>query len=183
MMYFILKKTKAPCTDPSPTYGPLIRLKRKGKDGKTIYLKKLRTMHPYSEYLQDYVYQTNALQEGGKFSNDFRVTTWGKVFRKMWLDELPQLINFFEGDLSLVGVRALSDHYFYLYPKEMQELRIKLKPGLIPPFYADMPKSFEEIVESERRYIMKKMEKPFKTDWVYFWKSVWNIVIKGARSN
>jgi len=54
---------------------------------------------------------------------------------------------------------------------------------LIPPFYADMPKSFEEIVESERRYIMKKMEKPFKTDWVYFWKSVWNILIKGARSN
>ena len=77
----------------------------------------------------------------------------------------------------------MSDHYFYLYPPEMQELRIKLKPGLIPPFYADMPKSFEEIVESERRYIMRKLEKPFRTDWVYFWKSVWNIVIKGARSN
>jgi lipopolysaccharide/colanic/teichoic acid biosynthesis glycosyltransferase len=183
MMYFILKKTQKPCTDPNPTYGFLIRLKRKGKDGKTIYLKKLRTMHPYSEYLQDYVYQTNALQEGGKFSNDFRVTSWGKVLRKLWLDELPQLINFLQGDLSLVGVRALSDHYFSLYPPEMQELRIKMKPGLIPPFYADMPKSFEEIVESERRYIMKKMEKPFKTDWVYFWKSVWNIVVKGARSN
>ncbi|MDY0151571.1 MAG: sugar transferase [Candidatus Cloacimonas sp.] len=181
-MHFILKKAKAPRTDSNPTYGPLIRLKRKGKDGKIIYVKKLRTMHPYSEYLQDYVYQTNALQEGGKFADDFRVTSWGAILRKLWIDELPQFINFFRGELSLVGVRALSEHYFSLYPPDMQELRLKVKPGLIPPFYADMPKSFEEIVESERRYILRKMEKPFRTDWAYFWKSGWNIFVKKARS-
>jgi len=182
-MHFILKKTKDPRIDPNPTYGPLIRLKRKGKDGRIIYVKKLRTMHPYSEYLQDYVYQTNALQEGGKFASDFRVTTWGKVLRKLWIDELPQFINFFQGELSLVGVRALSEHYFNLYPPDMQELRIKVKPGLIPPFYADMPKSFDEIVESERRYIMRKLKSPLRTDWVYFWKSLWNILVNRARSN
>lgn len=182
MMHFILKKTKAPCTDPNPTYGPLIRLKRKGLGGQTIYVKKLRTMHPYSEYLQDYVYQTNALQEGGKFADDFRVTSWGKVFRSLWLDELPQLINFFKGELALVGVRALSEHYFSLYPPDMQELRIRVKPGLVPPFYADMPKTFEEIVDSERRYIERKLQKPFSTDWIYFWRSWWNILVKRARS-
>jgi len=183
MMHFILKKTKAPSTDPNPTYGPLIRLKRNGKNGKTIFIKKLRTMHPYSEYLQGYVYQTNALQEGGKFADDFRVTSWGKVMRSLWLDELPQLINFFNGELGLVGVRALSDHYFSLYPPDMQELRIRVKPGLVPPFYADMPRTFEEIVESERRYILRKLHKPYSTDWVYFWKSLWNILVKRARSN
>ena len=94
-MHFILKKAKPPRTDPNPTYGPLIRLKRLGKDGKVIYIKKLRTMHPYSEYLQDYVYQTNALQEGGKFRDDFRVTSWGRILRTLWIDELPQFINFF----------------------------------------------------------------------------------------
>jgi len=182
MMHFIFKKAKPPRTDPNPTYGPLIRLKRKGKDGKIIYVKKLRTMHPYSEYLQDYVYKTNDLQEGGKFASDFRVTSWGKVLRKLWIDELPQFLNFFHGDLALVGVRALSEHYFGLYPPDMQELRLKVKPGLIPPFYADLPVSFEEIVESERRYIQKKMQKPFRTDWIYFWKSVWNILVKRARS-
>jgi lipopolysaccharide/colanic/teichoic acid biosynthesis glycosyltransferase len=182
LMHFILKKTKCPKTDPNPTYGPLIRLKRKGKDGKIIYINKFRTMHPYSEYLQDYVYQTNSLQEGGKFADDFRVTSWGAIFRKLWIDELPQFINFLRGELALVGVRALSEHYFSLYPTDMQELRLKVKPGLVPPFYADMPKSFEEIVESERRYIMQKLEKPFRTDWVYFWKSVWNILVKKARS-
>ena len=139
-------------------------------------------MHPYSEYLQDYVYQTNALQEGGKFADDFRVTSWGKVFRSLWLDELPQLINFFKGELALVGVRALSEHYFSLYPPDMQELRIRVKPGLVPPFYADMPKTFEEIVDSERRYIERKLQKPFSTDWVYFWRSWWNILVKRARS-
>ena len=181
-MHFILKKVKAPSTDPNPTYGPFIRLKRVGQDGKIIYIHKLRTMHPYSEYLQDYVYQTNKLQEGGKFKNDFWVTSWGKVLRAMWIDELPQLINFFKGELSLVGVRALSEHYLSLYPPDMQELRLKMKPGLMPPFYADMPVSFEEIVESEKRYIQAKKGKPFLTDWKYFWKGVWNIIFNHARS-
>lgn len=181
-MHFILKKTKPPRTDANPTYGPLIRLKRLGQNGKTIYVKKLRTMHPYSEYLQDYVYQTNALQEGGKFKNDFRVTSWGRVLRALWIDELPQLINWLQGDLALVGVRALSEHYFSLYPPDMQELRLKLKPGLMPPFYTDMPQTFDEIVESERLYIQKKTQKPFVTDWKYFWSGVWNILFNRARS-
>lgn len=182
-MHFILKKSRPHKTDPNPTYGPFIRLKRFGKDGRLIYIKKFRTMHPYSEYLQDYVYSTNALQEGGKFKNDFRVTSWGRVMRALWIDEFPQFLNFFAGELSLVGVRALSEQYFSLYPPDMQELRLKLKPGLLPPFYADMPTSFEEIVESERQYILQKMQKPFCTDWKYFWKGLWNILVKKARSH
>ncbi|PKN78878.1 MAG: hypothetical protein CVU48_06995 [Candidatus Cloacimonetes bacterium HGW-Cloacimonetes-1] len=183
IMNFILKKVRSPRTDPHPTYGPLIRLKRRGKDGKLIYVKKLRTMHPYSEYLQHYVHQTNDLQDGGKFKDDFRVTSWGKVIRKLWIDELPQFINFFHGELGIVGVRALSEHYFNLYPADMRELRLRVKPGLLPPFYADMPVTFDEIVESERRYILQKLEKPFATDWKYFWKAVYNILIKRVRSN
>jgi lipopolysaccharide/colanic/teichoic acid biosynthesis glycosyltransferase len=182
-MHFILRKSREPRADANPTYGPLIRLKRKGLNGKTIYVKKFRTMHPYSEYLQAYVHATNDLQEGGKFKDDFRITSWGKVMRKLWIDELPQFLNFFAGELTLVGVRALSEHYFSLYPPDMQELRLRVKPGLLPPFYADMPKTFEEIVESERRYLVQKMEHPIRTDWRYFWKSVWNIFIKRARSN
>ncbi len=123
------------------------------------------------------------LQEGGKFKDDFRVTSWGRVMRKLWIDELPQFINFFAGELSLVGVRALSEQYFSMYPEEVKEMRLRYKPGLLPPFYADMPSSFDEIVESERQYLLKKAEKPLRTDWDYFWKSVYNILIKKARSN
>ena len=81
-------------------------------------------MHPYSEYLQEYIYENYKIQASGKFNNDIRVTTWGKIFRRLWIDELPQIANYFRGDLSLVGVRALSQHYFDLYPKDLQDLRI-----------------------------------------------------------
>ena len=180
--YFIARKIKQPSIDQNPSYGPFIRLRRIGYNGNIIYINKFRTMHPYSEYLQDYVYEQNRLQLNGKFNDDFRVTKWGKVFRKMWIDEIPQISNFLRGDISLVGVRALSEQYFKLYPKDLRELRTKFKPGLIPPYYADMPNSFEEIVESERQYLLSKQNKPFTTDVKYFVKAVYNILFKKARS-
>ena len=110
------------------------------------------------------------------------MTEWGRVMRRLWLDELPMLYNWVRGDLQLFGVRPLSPHYFSLYPKDLQELRTRVKPGLVPPFYADMPETFEEICESERRYIERFLKQPLRTQWVYFWKAFWNIVFKGARS-
>lgn len=181
-IYFIAQKLKTPSLDLNPSYGPLITLRRVGYRGQIIYIKKLRTMHPYAEYLQDYIFEKNHLAENGKFQNDFRVTEWGKVFRKLWIDELPQLINFVRGDVGLIGVRALSEHYFSLYPPDLQELRVQFKPGLIPPYYADMPHSFTEIVESERRYLENKQAHPFRTDLVYFFKVCNNIFFKKARS-
>jgi lipopolysaccharide/colanic/teichoic acid biosynthesis glycosyltransferase len=182
-LYFVARKVQDPFFDYNPTYGPLIRLKRVGKNGKIIYVYKMRTMHPYSEYLQEYVYKINDLEEGGKFKNDFRVSTMGGVMRKLWIDELPMLINLFRGDLKLVGVRPLSRQYFDLYDEELKARRIKTKPGLVPPFYVDMPKTLEEIQASESRYLDAYFRSPFLTDWKYFWKAVYNIVVKKARSN
>jgi hypothetical protein len=164
-------------------YGPLIALPRVGKDGKIIKVYKLRTMHPYSEYIQDYVYRLHDLQDGGKFKNDFRITSWGAVCRKIWLDELPMLINFFRGDMKLVGIRPLSKQYYELYSKEVQERRIKYKPGLIPPFYADMPANLEAIQASEIKYLDSFDQHPLFTDFRYFCKSMWNIMFHSVRSN
>jgi len=172
--------------DPIPmngiNYSPLIALPRVGKNGDIIKVYKLRTMHPYSEYIQDYVYQQYDLQKGGKFRDDFRITSWGTVCRKIWLDEFPMFINFFKGNMKLVGVRPLSRHYFELYNKDLQERRIKYKPGLIPPFYADMPSDLTAIQKSETRYLDQFDKHPFLTDFKYFWKSIWNILLKHARS-
>jgi lipopolysaccharide/colanic/teichoic acid biosynthesis glycosyltransferase len=182
-LYFVARKIQEPAFDYNPTYGPLVRLKRIGKKGKTIYVYKMRTMHPYSEYLQDYVYKTNYLEEGGKFRDDFRVSTIGRIMRKLWIDELPMLINLLRGDLKLVGVRPLSNQYFELYTEELRAKRIRTRPGLIPPFYADMPKTIDEIQDSEDRYLEAYFRHPLLTDWRYFWKAVYNIVVKRARSN
>jgi lipopolysaccharide/colanic/teichoic acid biosynthesis glycosyltransferase len=139
-------------------------------------------MYAYSEYLQAYVYEHNKLQSGGKFSNDFRVTTLGKIFRKLWIDELPMAINILKGDMKIVGVRPLSQHYYSLYTEEVKTRRIKFKPGLIPPFYVDLPKTLPEIMQSEMNYLTAYEKHPFLTDCKYFWKAVWNILIKKARS-
>ncbi len=181
--YFVARKIQDPSFDYSPTYGALIRLKRIGKNGEKIYVYKMRTMYPYSEYLQQYVYEQNKLEEGGKFKNDFRVNTIGRFMRRLWIDELPMLINLVRGDLKIVGVRPLSNQYFELYDKSLREKRVKTRPGLIPPFYADMPKTLEEIQISENRYLNAYFKQPFITDFRYFWKASYNIVFRNARSN
>ena len=180
--FFVCRRIKEPAFDPNPTYGPFITLSRVGKGGKLINVYKLRTMYPYAEYLQDYVHKRNNLESGGKFRNDFRIAGSREFLRKLWLDELPMLINLFRGDLKVVGVRPISEHYYNLYSKELQEKRIKYRPGLIPPFYADMPKTLEEIQESEMLYLESFEKHPVRTQWRYFWKAFYNIVFKKARS-
>ena len=181
-LFFVAKKVKDPSYDQNPTYAPLISLSRIGKNGKIIKVHKIRTMHPYSEYLQEYVYNRNELQEGGKIKNDFRISPEGKIFRKFWIDEIPMLINIFKGEMKLVGVRPLSKHYYSLYDEDLQQKRIKNKPGFIPPFYVDLPKTMSEIMESERRYLELYDKSPFITDVKYFFMAFKNVLFKGARS-
>ena len=115
--------------------------------------------------------------------NDPRVNAVGRFLRKYWLDELPMLINLLKGDLKLFGVRPISEQYLSLYPKEFQEFRKKFRPGLIPPYYSDLPKTLKEIVESERRYLQAYQEAPLKTDLQYFYKALHNIIVKKVRSH
>jgi hypothetical protein len=182
-LYFIAQKVKAPSSDTNPTYGPIIRLKRFcGGGNHLIVVYKFRTMYPYSEYLQKYIYERNKLEKGGKFKDDFRVTAWGKFLRKTWLDELPMLYNWLKGDLQLIGVRPLSNQYLSLYDPRVRQLREKVKPGLIPPFYADLPDTLGKIQESEIRYIESYLHRPFLTQLTYLYKSLRNILINNARS-
>ena len=183
-LYVLARKIKAPIWNDKPSGGLLIKLQRVGKDGKMIGVYKFRTMYSYSEYLQPYIYEHNHLQQGGKFADDYRVTPWGKWMRKLWIDELPMFINFFKGEMKLVGVRPLSCHYFSLYTPEMQELRTKVKPGLLPPFYYEKqtPQTIEEVQVSERRYIEAYLMLPFLTDLKYFFGTIGNIIFRGKRS-
>lgn len=183
LMYFVGRKDRQPCYDLNPSYGPLFAMNRIGKDGKIIRVFKFRTMYPYAEYLQEYIYEQNKLAAGGKFAEDFRITTWGKFMRRFWLDELPMIINLLKGDIKIVGVRPLSKHYFSLYTKELQEKRIYSKPGLLPPFYVDMPNTLDEIIDSELRYLKAYEKRPLITDLRYFFSICGNIVFRRARSN
>ncbi len=181
--YLFLKRIKDPEPIENKTYGMFIRLKRFGKNGKMFDVYKLRTMHPYSEYLQAFMYENNSLQAGGKFYRDIRITTTGRIMRKYWIDELPMLYNLVKGEMKIVGVRPLSSQYFGLYSKELQTKRIKFTPGLLPPFYADMPKTLDDIQNSEMKYLTECEKKGvFRTDFKYFFLILQSILIKKARS-
>lgn len=181
-LFFIAKKVKTVSNVTNPSYHPIVKLTRVGYNKELIKIHKFRTMHPYSEFLQKDIYEENELDTSGKFKNDFRITSWGKIMRKFWIDELPQIYDWIQGRVNLVGVRALSEHYFNLYPKELQDLRTKFKPGIIPPYYVDLPKDLDEICKSEERYLNQKAIAPLKTDIKYGLKALINIIFKGARS-
>ncbi|WP_373493048.1 sugar transferase [Aquiflexum sp.] len=180
--FFVATKISEPIKQADPTYWPIVKLKRVGEGGREFNVYKLRTMYPYSEYLQEYIYQHNNLTEGGKFNDDFRVSAFGKILRKVWLDEIPMIWNLLKGDLKFVGVRPLSEQYFRLYSEELKTKRTQTKPGLLPPFYADLPKTLDEIMASELRYLDAYSKSPIKTDIQYFFKIMKNILFKGARS-
>jgi lipopolysaccharide/colanic/teichoic acid biosynthesis glycosyltransferase len=180
-IYLIAKKIDNPNAD-IPSKGSIIRLKRIGKGGKEFELYKFRTMYPYAEYLQYYIYKNNGLDRQGRFSRDWRITPFGRFLRRSFLDEIPSIANLFKGDVKLVGVRPLSRQYLDLYPEEFQDARQKFKPGLIPPFYADYPKGLDEKIESERRYLESYSRHPFSTDLRCFFLVFHNILFRFLRS-
>ena len=62
--------------------------------------------------------------------NDPRVTKIGSFLRKTKINELPQIINIFKGDISLVGPRPLVTKTFTAYNEEVQSKIYNVKPGL-----------------------------------------------------
>lgn len=67
--------------------------------------------------------------DGNLLPNEQRVTRIGKFLRATSLDELPQLINVFKGDMALIGPRPLMPRYLELYSPE-QARRHEVRPGI-----------------------------------------------------
>lgn len=181
--YVLVEKISLPKYDNNPTYGALISLKRLGKNNKIINVYKFRTMHPFSEYLHDFTLKKYGYGSKGKPKNDFRLTPWGKFLRKFWIDELPQLYNLIRGDLKIVGIRPVGVRFFKDIPIDLQNDRKLLKPGCIPPYVCLNKKNdLKSIFDSERRYINDYNKSPIKTDTIYFFYALINILLKGKRS-
>lgn len=179
--YLIARKTKTISENPNPSYAPLVRLNRVSYGGYIIKIYKIRSMYPYSEFLQQKVFELNQLSSTGKFKEDFRITRLGKIYRKYWIDELPQFLDWIRGEIKLVGIRAMSQQFFSLYPEEYQNIYKKVKPGIISPIFDESNDSFEDIVKIEQSYLEQYLKNPIRTDFKYFWLTVKQI-LKGVRS-
>jgi exopolysaccharide biosynthesis polyprenyl glycosylphosphotransferase len=88
--------------------GPvLFRQTRVGRDGERFEIFKFRTMIPDAEKLKGRLVHLNETEGLFKITNDPRITRIGSLLRRTALDELPQLINVWRGEMSLVGPRPL----------------------------------------------------------------------------
>lgn len=103
---------------------------RIGKNGKPFKMFKFRTMIRGADKLLDDLKDKNETNGPTfKIENDPRMTKFGKILRKTSIDELPQLLNIFIGDMTFVGPRPPLRSEVEQYD-EFAKLRLTAKPGL-----------------------------------------------------
>jgi lipopolysaccharide/colanic/teichoic acid biosynthesis glycosyltransferase len=95
----------------------LFRQQRPGYHGKPFYLLKFRSMTQEKD------------AQGNLLPDQHRLTALGRFLRSLSLDELPELFNVFQGEMSLVGPRPLLMKYLPLYNPE-QARRHHVRPGI-----------------------------------------------------
>ncbi len=111
--------------------GPaLIRLDRVSK-GKKIQVYKFRSMYTGAHQMKKVLQVLNERTDGPffKMTKDPRVTKVGRLLRKFRIDEIPQLINVFKGEMALVGPRPHEPGEVIHYPAEYKHLMLA-KAGL-----------------------------------------------------
>jgi len=96
---------------------PFFFQKRPGKNGKVFSIIKFKTMNDKRG------------NDGELLPDSERLTKIGPFVRKTSLDEMPQLLNVFKGDMSLIGPRPLLVQYLPLY-NEHQSRRHEVRPGI-----------------------------------------------------
>ncbi len=136
--------------------GPVfVKLKRISQ-GKEFYLYKFRSMVKNAEEFKKDLLKYNERRDGPlfKMKNDPRITRVGRFIRKFRIDELPQLINVFNGEMSLVGPRPHQPDEIARYEKHHKRV-LFLKPGITGLAQisgsSDLP--FEEEVKLDTYYI------------------------------
>jgi lipopolysaccharide/colanic/teichoic acid biosynthesis glycosyltransferase len=145
---------------PGPVFYRQIRVGRHNKDFRIF---KFRSMRVGSD-------KGSLVTIGGR---DPRVTRSGYFIRKFKIDELPQLINVFSGDMSLVGPRPEVRHYVnYWTPEQMRVLDVR--PGITDPAsirFRNENELLEKAQDPERYYIDVIMQEKIKLYLEYVEKS------------
>lgn len=158
--------------------------KRIGKNGKTIKCWKFRSMYIDSEeqlkkILAEDPIRREEWERDRKFVNDPRVTKFGKILRKTSLDELPQLINIFLGEMSFVGPRPVTESELSKY-RVYRDYVLSVSPGLSGMWQISgrSDTGYEERISLDTFYIQNW------SIWLDIWiliKTVWVVLVgRGA---
>lgn len=139
--------------------GSFYKQLRVGKNNKDFYLLKFRTMRVGAD-------KKGLLTVGDR---DSRVTRSGFFLRKYKLDELPQLVNVFVGQMSVVGPRPEVRRYVDLY-NENQKRILNVKPGITDYaslYYIDENEILAQSSDPENTYIQEIMPAKIELNYKY----------------
>ena len=135
--------------------GPVFfRQVRVGRHNKDFRIYKFRSMRVGSD-------KGSQITVGG---HDSRITRSGYFIRKTKIDELPQLINVFIGDMSLVGPRPEVRHYVDMWTEEQQHV-LDVRPGITDPAsirYRNENELLEKAEDPEKYYVEVIMQDKIK---------------------
>ena len=125
--------------------GPVFfRQQRVGRAGRLFRIHKFRTMVAEAPGLQITV------------GDDPRITRSGRWLRRTRVDELPQFVDVLLGHMSLVGPRPEVPRYVALYPAELRERALAVRPGITDPAslaYIDENAVLAKAADPEREYV------------------------------
>ena len=160
-----------------------------GKGGVPFTYYKFRSMKAggdtkkHEEFIKNYVKDNKGHvdedtgEEVFKLTNDPRVTTIGKIIRRLSIDEFPQMLNVLKGDMSVVGPRPPVPYEFELYDERMKR-RLLVKPGItgLNQVRRRSQSTFEQMYEDDLEYIRNQsialdITIMLKTPWVMLFGS------------
>jgi len=142
-------------TSPGPVF---FIQKRVGLHKRPLNVYKFRTMVVNAEERMREIEHLNEVSGPVfKIKNDPRISRAGRILRKTSIDELPQLINVFKGEMSLVGPRPLPFRDYEGFNKDWQRRRFSVKPGITCLWQVRGRNSipFEQWMELDLQYIEK----------------------------
>lgn len=162
--------------------GVFFTQRRMGKDGKIFKIIKFRTMVPNASRLQSRLRDLNE-SDGPvfKIANDPRFTKFGKLLSKTGLDELPQMINVLNGEMSIVGPRPLPVNEANRLSKR-DKIREVVKPGITSSWVINGSHklTFKKWMSLDKKYIkeasltndLSVIRDTFVVVMHYVWKSL-----------
>jgi len=156
--------------------GPVFfRQERVGRGGRVFRIHKFRTMvQRPSDGLQLTV------------GHDARITRVGQWIRGRRFDEIPQLIDVFVGDMSIVGPRPEVPRYVALYPAQVREKVLSVRPGITDPAalaFRDEAELLAKASDPEREYVEAIMPRKLQHAVAYVERaSVWTDLLLIGRT-
>ncbi len=127
---YIILAIVVKCSDGGPVF---YKHPRVGKNGKTIYIPKFRSMKVNADKLEEMLTpeQLEQYKREYKIDNDPRITRVGAFLRKTSLDELPNIFSIWKGDISVIGPRPLMQSEIDEKYGEDADKLLSVKPGMI----------------------------------------------------